>query len=341
LLTKLCKFDGQKTALLSVRDFLQISGRAGRKGFDDKGTVVVMAPEHVIENHMLEAKAGGDPKKLRKVKRKQPPQKGYVHWDKHTFEKVVSSNPETLRSSFQVSHGMLLNVLSRPGNGCLAMRHLIRDCHESDVIKERLRRQGFKLFRSLVERDIVTILPKPDQLLRKVQVNVQLQEEFSIFQELAIWLLDTIPHLAADQEDYALDLLTLVESICENPRTILRAQLDKLKGEAVAEMKAKGMEYEERMDRSVYHFNSWIGRSGIERTFDRVLRGEDGGRQLEVNAKGVPIRMLSEKKPIPGKDVHLTIDIKLEEKLRGLLGDKKGAIWIGTNGKGLYQYYNN
>ena len=54
LFTRLCKFDGQKTAHLTARDFHQIAGRAGRKGFDDRGFVVVQAPEHVIENLRLE-----------------------------------------------------------------------------------------------------------------------------------------------------------------------------------------------------------------------------------------------------------------------------------------------
>src|SRR6202043_3696715 len=104
--TKLCKFDGEKTAILSVRDFQQISGRAGRKGFDDLGSVVVQAPEHVIENLRLEAKAGTDPAKKRKIVRKKPPDKGYVHWDRSTFDRLTTGVPEPLVSRFTVTHGM-------------------------------------------------------------------------------------------------------------------------------------------------------------------------------------------------------------------------------------------
>ena len=64
LFTRLCKFDGQKTAILSARDFHQIAGRAGRKGFDDRGYVVVQAPEHVIENLRLAEKTARDGKKV-------------------------------------------------------------------------------------------------------------------------------------------------------------------------------------------------------------------------------------------------------------------------------------
>jgi superfamily II RNA helicase len=247
LFTKLCKFDGDKTIILSVRDFQQISGRAGRKGFDTQGTIVVQAPEHVIENLGLDAKAGGDAKKLRKVKKKQPPLKGYVHWDKTTFDKLIQSEPETLRSSFQISHGMLLNVLGRPENGCEAMQQIINDCHESDVIKSRLKKQGFKLLRSLYERNLVGFVPKKNGPGKMIQLNIDLPDDFSIFQELAIWLLDTLPKLDKESPELALDKITLIESICESPRVILLAQLNKIKGEKIGELKSNGVDFDERM----------------------------------------------------------------------------------------------
>ena len=132
-LARLCKFDGQKTAILSARDFHQISGRAGRKGFDDRGWVVAQAPEHVIENIKLEEKAAKDGKKSTKRK---PPEKNFVNWDKQTFLRLIHAPPERLTSRFQVSHGMLLNVLSRKGDGCRAMQEIIRDCHETPKAKK-------------------------------------------------------------------------------------------------------------------------------------------------------------------------------------------------------------
>jgi len=101
LFSKLCKFDGEKSAILSVRDFHQIAGRAGRKGFDVQGSVVVQAPEHVIENMRLESKAGGDPKKLRKITRKKPPERGFIMWTKDTFEKLIKSEPEHFNHASQ------------------------------------------------------------------------------------------------------------------------------------------------------------------------------------------------------------------------------------------------
>lgn len=246
LFSKLCKYDGTKTGILSIRDFHQIAGRAGRKGFDEQGLVVAQAPEHVIENLKMEMKARGDPKKFKKLVKKKPPQ-GFVMWTKETFDKLVGSQPEPLVSRFQVSHGMLLNVLSRPQSGCDAMRKLVRDCHETDVTKDNLRRLGFQMFRSLIERKIIEFVPGPQNKKKDLRVNVDLQENFSIFHSLALYLIDTVKLVDPYAETYSLDLLTLVEAILEDPDLILRRQLDRIKGEKVAEMKAAGIEYDERM----------------------------------------------------------------------------------------------
>jgi superfamily II RNA helicase len=242
LFTRLCKFDGQKTAVLSARDFHQIAGRAGRKGFDDVGFVVAQAPEHVIENLRLEGKA----KDGKKVVKRKPPEHNFANWDLQTFKRLMAAPPERLTSRFEVSHGMLLNVLSRRGDGCRAMMALIGDSHESDRAKKAHFRRGWQLFRALVDRGIVEIVPRtPDG--SRLRVNVDLQEDFSMNQALSLYLIETIPLLDAESESHALDLLTLVESILEDPDLILRRQLDKLKGRRVAEMKAEGLDYDQRM----------------------------------------------------------------------------------------------
>ncbi len=253
LFTRLCKFDGEKTAILSARDFHQISGRAGRKGFDDHGWVVAQAPEHVIENLRKAEKASKGGKKGVKSK---PPERNFVNWDLKTFQRLISAPPERLTSRFQVSHALLLNVLSREGDGCRAMQKLIRDCHEAPKQKTEHRRRAWQLFRSLLDRRIIEIvqpvadspLPTARSPLQKLRVNVELQEDFSMDQTLSLYLIETLPQLDPESPGYALDLLTLVESILENPDAILRRQLDKVKAEAVAAMKADGMDYEQRME---------------------------------------------------------------------------------------------
>jgi len=244
LFTQLCKFSGQKTGILSARDFHQISGRAGRKGFDDVGWVVAQAPAHVIENLQLEQKQAAGGKKF--VKRK-PPERNFVNWDKQTFARLMAAPPERLTSQFQVTHGMLLNVLSRPSDGCRAMRELIGRCHEPPKAKKALTRRAWQLFRALVERGIIEFIPQTAEGA-KVRVNVALQEDFSMNQTLSLYVHDTLPLMDPEAPDYALVALTLVESILEDPDLILRRQLDKVKDRAMAEMKMQGVEYNQRME---------------------------------------------------------------------------------------------
>jgi superfamily II RNA helicase len=249
LFTKLCKFDGQKTGILSARDFHQIAGRAGRKGFDNVGWVVAQAPEHVIENLKLEEKASRDGKKV--VKRRQP-EKNFVNWDKNTFLRLLGASPERLVSRFQVTHGMLLNVLSREGDGCRAMQQLVSRSHETPHAKKAHARRAWQLFRSLVERKIIEFISPPPGASanggRKLRVNVELQDDFSMDQTLSLYLIETIPLLNPESPEYGLDLLTLVESILEDPDIILRKQLDKVKSQKMAEMKMAGVEYDERIE---------------------------------------------------------------------------------------------
>jgi superfamily II RNA helicase len=244
LFSRLCKFDGQKTAVLSARDFHQIAGRAGRKGFDERGFVVAQAPEYAIDNLRLGEKA----KDGRKVVKRKPPDHNFANWDLQTFKRLMGAPPERLASRFAVSHGMLLNVLSRRGDGCRAMQLLIRESHDPERAKKGHFRRAWQLFRALVDRKIVQIVPRTAEGA-KVRVNVELQEDFSMDQALSLYLLETIPLLDEEQETHALDLLTLVESILENPELILRRQLDKVKGKAVAEMKAEGLDYDQRMEK--------------------------------------------------------------------------------------------
>ena len=243
LFTRLCKYDGQKTTVLSARDFHQIAGRAGRKGFDDRGFVVAQAPEHWIENKKLDEKA----KEGKKVVKRKPPEHNFANWDLQTFKRLMSAPPERLTSRFQVSHGMLLNVLSRRSDGCRAMQALIRNSHEPDRAKGGHFRRAWQLFRALVQRGIVEIVARSPEGSR-LRVNASLQDDFSMDQALSLYLLETIPLLEPESDTYALDLLSLVESILENPELILRRQLDKVKDRAVAQMKAEGLDYDQRME---------------------------------------------------------------------------------------------
>jgi superfamily II RNA helicase len=240
LFTGLSKYDGTKVRLLQAREFHQIAGRAGRAGFDTLGTVVVQAPEHVIDNERALAKAGDDPKKRRKVVRKKPPE-GSIGWGQPTFERLVSAEPEPLRSSFAVSHAMLLNVIGRQGDPFAAMRHLLTDNHEDPAAQRRHIRRAIAIYRALVAGGVVSVVDGRPRL------TVDLQLDFALNQPLSPLALAALELLDRESPSYALDALSVIESTLDNPRQVLSAQAFKARGEAVAQMKADGIEYEERM----------------------------------------------------------------------------------------------
>jgi superfamily II RNA helicase len=247
LFTALSKYDGSKTRLLQAREFHQIAGRAGRAGFDTTGYVVVQAPEHVVETERALAKAGDDPKKRRKVVRKKPPP-GFVSWGQPTFERLVAAEPEPLQSSFAVSHAMLLNVIGRPGDAFKAMRHLLTGNDETPVAQRRHIRRAFAIYRALLAGGVVERLGEPDPEGRRWRLTVDLQDDFALNQPLSPLALAAIELLDRESPDYPLDVLSVIESTLDDPRPVLSAQLFKARGEAVAQMKADGIEYEERMD---------------------------------------------------------------------------------------------
>ncbi len=331
LFTRLCKFDGEKTAILTARDFHQIAGRAGRRGFDTRGAVLAQAPEHVIENLRMEAKAGSDPAKKRKMVKKKPPERGYAHWDATTFARLIAAQPEPLVSRFHVSHGMMLEVLSRPEaplgsdarfrDGCAAMKQLLRENHDPPTRRRAHVRTAMQLFHSLAIAGVVELVPKADlPQHRTLRVNLELQEDFSLNQTLGLYLVDTVERLDRDSPDFVVDVLSLVESILENPEMILIKQVDFLKTRAMAEMKQAGIEFDERIAKLdlisypkpnaeiIYDsFNAfaklhpWVGAENIRpksiarEMFDGFLSFADYIKQYELQrSEGLLLRYLTE-----------------------------------------------
>jgi superfamily II RNA helicase len=245
--TALSKYDGVRTRHLKAREFHQIAGRAGRAGYDTMGTVVVQAPEHVVENEKALAKAGDDVKKRRKVVRKKAPE-GFVSWSDQTFERLVTAEPEPLTSSFSVSHAMLLNVINRPGDAFAGMRHLLEDNHESRPAQIKHIRRAISIYRALLAAGVVEKLDEPDEAGRTVRLTVDLQFNFALNQPLSPFALAAVELLDRESPSYALDVLSIIESTLDDPRQVLSAQQFKARGEAVAAMKAEGIEYEQRME---------------------------------------------------------------------------------------------
>jgi superfamily II RNA helicase len=246
LLTALTKFDGTRMRQLSAREFHQIAGRAGRAGFDTAGTVIAQAPDHETENAKAVAKAGDDPKKLKKVVRKRAPE-GFVSWGEPSFTRLIEAEPERLTSHLEVSHAMLLNMIGRGGDVFTAVRSLLEDNHEPRKRQLQLMRQALAIYRTLRTAGVVEQTPDGIRLTVDLQPNFALNQPLSPF-ALAVFDLISPAEGAEHGPTFALDIISVLEATLDDPRPVLSAQQHLARGEAVAAMKAEGIEYDQRME---------------------------------------------------------------------------------------------
>ncbi|WP_314890775.1 DUF3516 domain-containing protein [Rothia dentocariosa] len=253
LITALSKFDGSKNRRLRAREFHQIAGRAGRAGFDTAGTVVVQAPEHDIENARLLAKAqakfGDDTKKINQSlssKRKKAPE-GFVGWSEKTFDQLVAAEPEPLTSSFDITHSMLLNLMQRPQNPVVAAYRILQENHEPPQRRRELLRKAVGIYKELLTGGVIERTDTPDEHGSYLRLTEDLQDNFALNQPLSAFAVAAIELLDPGSPNYALDVLSLIEATLEPPHLVLYAQERKAKNELSAQLKADGVEYNERM----------------------------------------------------------------------------------------------
>ncbi|OLP03274.1 DEAD/DEAH box helicase [Mycolicibacterium porcinum] len=243
----LSKYDGTRMRLLNAREFHQIAGRAGRAGYDTVGTVVVQAPDHEVENIKQFAKVADDPKKRRKLVRRKAPE-GMVPWGENTMNRLIDAAPEALTSNMRVSTAMILDVVDRPGDPFVAMRRLLTDNHEPRKRQLKHIREAVGIARSLLQAGVIERLDEPEADGRRYRLTVDLPPDFALNQPLSTFALAAVDVLDPESETYALDVVSVIEATLEDPRQILAAQLNKARGEAVAQMKADGIEYDERIE---------------------------------------------------------------------------------------------
>jgi len=249
VLTSLVKFDGARERHLSAREFHQIAGRAGRAGFDTRGYVVVQAPEHVIDNARALARAGDDERKRRRIVRKKAPE-GRVNWTDRTFERLRDAAPETLTSQFRVTTTMVLNLMERPGDPVAAMAELLSRVQATAAERRRHVRRAIEIYLSLrtagVVEHVSSARARADGRPR-LRLAVDLPDDFALNQPLAPFALAAMDLLGVDSPEHTLDVISVVEATLDDPRPLLYAQQRAARGEAIAAMKAEGMDYEERM----------------------------------------------------------------------------------------------
>ena len=292
LMTGLAKFDGQRQRILKSREFHQIAGRAGRAGYDTEGTVVVEAPEHEIENAKERRRIGDDPKRLKKLKKKSA-REGEVSWSEKTFARLTEAEPEQLTSQFRVSNSMLLNVLARHGNGYEHMRHLLRDNHDNRSKQNKDILTALDLFRGLVDSGVVQkstkgldIYGRPYHLVR------ELPRDFALNQPLGPFALPALSLLDPEADTYNLDVISVFESILDDPRQVLIAQQKQRRGEEIAALKADGVDYTDRMN--IVEDITWPKplEELLEQAYDTFAETNAWVKEFELRPKSVVRDML-------------------------------------------------
>ena len=251
VLTGLTKFDGVKQRRLRSREFHQIAGRAGRSGFDTEGVVIAEAPEHEIENYKAELKAMGDPKKMKRLKKKKPPE-GFVTWNEATFTRLIDAPPETLHPRLRVTHSMVLAEVEQGGDARARVDDIIDRSLQSDEEKAALHDRAAEIFATLIDAGVVVQKavqgdgPNP---ATAYELTVDLPEDFALDQPLSPFLLAALELLDPESPTYDMDLISFVEATLEDPKQVLRAQERRARDEAMAAMKAEGVDFEERVER--------------------------------------------------------------------------------------------
>ncbi|QGX60174.1 DUF3516 domain-containing protein [Corynebacterium pseudotuberculosis] len=291
LFTGLAKFDGSKQRILASREFHQIAGRAGRAGFDTVGSVVIEAPEFEIENWRLRQRAGSDPKKLKKL-RKKSARDGDVVWGERTYERLSTADPEQLQSQFRVSNSMLLNIISRPGNGYNHLKNLIRNNHDSREKQNKDILTCLELFRGLINAGIVEKLETPDETGRHYAITQELQRDFALNQPLAPFALASLELLDQESDTFALDVISTFEAILDDPRQVLIAQQKEARSAEIAALKAEGVDYSERM--KLIEDITWPKplEDELESAFEIYAHGHPWAKEFELSPKSVVRNMI-------------------------------------------------
>ena len=285
LLTGLTKFDGARMRRLRAREFHQIAGRAGRMGFDTQGLVVAEAPEYEIENAKAVAKAGNDPKKLKRIKKKKP-QEGFVTWGEGTFDKLIHASPETLTPHLKITHAMVLNEVAQGGDARARVEDLIEDSRQTPQQKENLQERADEIFQTLTDTEVIETERNPDGGL-DYYTTVDLPEDFALDQPLSPFLLAALELLDPDDPSYDMDLISMVEATLEDPRQILKAQQRQARDVAIQEMKEEGLEYEDRMERLQEVTYPMPMGDMLAEAFDRYRRDVPWANDYEIHPKSV------------------------------------------------------
>ena len=251
--------------LLSNREFAQIAGRAGRKGFDDRGDVWVQAPAARRGEPAPGGEGGGEAAR-RRSSRRSSPSAGYAHWTQDTFDKLVGGEPEALRSHFRVNHQMVMSLLDRPVITKPTARRRRMSGRSAAADRQPRAAQApagstsAGRSRSTGRWSTPRCWSSPTHPTSRVGGAGELRPAGRVRAPSAVVAVGgrgaartagrrggsgyeaesdaSAESRSGDAIDHALDVLTIIESVQENPGVILAAQVKRAKDELMAEMKS-------------------------------------------------------------------------------------------------------
>ena len=213
----------------------------------------VQAPDHVIDNARALAKAGDDPKARRKATKTARTPEGFVQYDEAAMQRLVTAGPEPLVSRFRVTADLVAGVLSRP-DGPAALKHLLRTNHDPEPRRRDHQRRAIAVYRSLEAAGVAERLRDADGRCLGVRVGslVEGEDERSALRfsaPLMTFAIEVIATLDRDDPAYVVDVVSVVESVLDDPRQVLQAQQNAARTAEIARLKAEGVPYEERIER--------------------------------------------------------------------------------------------
>ena len=151
-----------------------------------------------------------------------------VLWSEKTFAHLQEAQPETLTSQMKVDHSLVLNILQRPGDAVAAGFQLLTDNHEPPKDPNPLIERAKEIIESLAMAGVLVVHDADWQAAHAgesaVEFAREVPEDFALNSPLAPFALAALEILDKESEDYALDVVSVMESVQEDPKPLLYAQ---------------------------------------------------------------------------------------------------------------------
>jgi len=223
---------------LKPGEFRQIAGRAGRKGHDTMGTVFVQPPEHDVNNSRKKKKIAISGKKFYP----ESPPLGFKGWNDKTLERLRDASIDRLVPRFAVTGPVVLQILRRTGDGRAALDRLIESVGVRAI---EYREAASKILAAFEESGLAKRRDDPDAngCLYDLAAAEECIESFD--RPLVPFVRFAIEQLDPADPNHDLDVLTIAESVVDDPPEVLNAQRRKLQDARRQELWVPGMSLDE------------------------------------------------------------------------------------------------